>query len=222
MTYFLVTSIYCSLRFLLLFLLQLLRTGLCQLHSTSACLGSVCYFHSSSLLLRICSTQSFICSSYRDYFSLGSLISLFWNSSEYSTTLCSSIQLRHHWNSLQALICLSSSSRPTMYQLHSLTMCFTVSVYPIHLLHHACSCSYSWCLVFRVLAEPSYPVLILNMYRVSWTLSLLSLRYSAYFWVFLSDFSSQKSYIVLNSQVLFRAISILTFSICFMTFLFHS
>ena len=167
MTCFLVTSCCCSLRFLLLFLLQLFKTGLCQLHSTSAQFGSIYYFHSSSLLFLMCSIKSLIYLSQRVCYSFGSLTNLFQKSSEYRTILCNSMLFWHHWNSLQALIYLSSSSLPNMYWLHSFMICLTVSVYPMHLLHHSCSYSSSWCLIFRVFAEPSQPVLSLKMYKVS-------------------------------------------------------
>ena len=78
---------------------QQFSQGLCQLHSISACLGRTYWFHSSSLTFLICLTKSFIYSSNVSYFSLGSLISLFYNSSEYKTTLCSSISFLHHRNS---------------------------------------------------------------------------------------------------------------------------
>ena len=108
------SPIFFSSLFLLLFLFQLLSHGLCQLHSISACLGSICLLHSSSLVFLMCRTKSFIYSSKTNCFSLGSLISLLWNSSEYSTTLCRSISFWHHWNSFSALIYLVSSSLPTM------------------------------------------------------------------------------------------------------------
>ena len=126
-------------------------------------------------------------------------ISLLWNLSEYSTISCSYRLFLHHLSPCSILMRHSNSSLPTIYWVHSLIMCLTVSVYPIHLLHHSCSVSYSWCLVLSVTADPSYPVLSLNMYVISLVLSLLSLRYSAYFCFFLSLFNSQNSYIVLNS-----------------------
>ena len=62
----------CSSLFLLFLLCQLFRLGLCQLHSISACLGNIYWFHSLSLSVLMCLTKSLIHSSYLIYYSLGS------------------------------------------------------------------------------------------------------------------------------------------------------
>ena len=102
--YFLDSFVLISSLFRLLFLFQLFSQGLCQLHSISAYLGRIYYLQKSSLTFLICRIKSLICSSIMSYLSLGSVISLRWNSSEYSTTLWSSSPLLHHWNSFSVLI----------------------------------------------------------------------------------------------------------------------
>ena len=68
------------------------------------------------------------------------------------------------------------------------------------------------CLVFNVLADPSFPDLNLKIYIAASTFSLFNLRYKASFLISFFVFSYQYSCIVLKSYVLSNAIIIDFFS----------
>ena len=102
------------------------------------------------------------------------------------------------------------------------SICYLVSATP-HLWQFICCASISF-LVCNVSLDPSHPILILNIYLISFILCLFVLIYSYALASYLSPPNSQNSIKVGNSfyiYVLSRAFLMISLFIAYLTILYH-
>ena len=118
---------------------------------------------------------------------------------------------------------LFSFCLPYSYTKHSSKMCYLVSGVP-HLWQLIESCCISF-LITNVSLAPSHPILILNMYLISFTLCLFILIYSCAFTLYFLSPSCQNSFNVGNSFSIYvrvRAPFTISWLIFVLTILCHS
>ena len=133
-------------------------------------------------------------------------ISLLWNSDEYRHICSNDSPSVTSWNTLDRCMLLMSFCLPWLYIIHSSIICYLVSGLP-HLWQFIFS-GYMSFLIANVSRDPSHPILILNMYLISFTLCLFNLMYSCAFTLYNLPPSSQNNFSVGNSlsiYVLVRA-----------------
>ena len=132
-----------------------------------------------------------------DWSSFTNFTSLFWNSDEYKHICRSDNPSVTSWNTLERCMLFMSFYLPWLYIMHSSIICCLVS--GLSHLWQFTFCGYISFLVTSVSRDPSQPILILNMYRISFTLCLFNLIYSYAFTLYDLPPSSQNSFNVGNS-----------------------
>ena len=182
---------------------------------------SSCLNRQSRIVL-ILPMQFFIAMSIYVQSSFVNFTSLLWNSDEYRHICSNDNPSAVSWNFLDRCMILLSFCLPCSYITHPSIICYLVSGVP-HLWQLILSGCMSF-LITNVSLDPSQPILILNMYLISFTLCLFNLMYSYALTLYSLSPNSQNNFSVGNSlsiYVLVRAPLTISQLMFVFTILYH-